>query len=38
MDSMPNIDFTLNGIVYSLTPEDYVMKVGAEGQELVHIS
>jgi len=32
MDSMPNIDFTLNGIVYSLTPEDYVMKVGAEGQ------
>lgn len=33
MDTMPNIDFTLNGVVYTLTPEDYVMKVGAGGQE-----
>merc|ERR1711970_394004 len=33
MDTMPNIEFTLNGIVYTLTPEDYVMKVGAGGQE-----
>jgi len=32
MDTMPNIDFTLNGVVYSLTPDDYVMKIAAEGQ------
>ena len=33
MDTMPNIDFTLNGVVYTLEPEDYVMRVGAGGQE-----
>ncbi|CBY30450.1 unnamed protein product [Oikopleura dioica] len=33
MDTMPDIDFTLNGKVYTLTPEDYVMKIAAEGQE-----
>ena len=31
MDIMPDIDFTLNGKVYTLTPEDYVMKLSAEG-------
>jgi hypothetical protein len=31
MDTMPDIDFTLNGKVYTLTPEDYVMKIAAEG-------
>ena len=30
---MPNIDFTLNGVTYTLEPKDYVMKVGAGGQE-----
>ena len=30
---MPNIDFTLNGVTYTLEPNDYVMKVGAGGQE-----
>ena len=30
---MPNIDFTLNGITYTLEPNDYVMRVGAGGQE-----
>jgi len=33
MDTMPNIDFTLNGVTYTLEPNDYVMKVGAGGQE-----
>jgi len=33
VDTMPNIDFTLNGVVYTLEPEDYVMRVGAGGQE-----
>ena len=33
MDTMPNIDFTLNGVTYTLEPKDYVMKVGAGGQE-----
>ena len=33
MDTMPNIDFTLNGVTYTLEPKDYVMKVGADGQE-----
>lgn len=31
MDTMPNIDFTLNSVVYTLTPQDYVMKIEAEG-------
>ena len=26
MDTMPDIQFTLNGIVYTLTPDDYVMR------------
>ena len=30
---MPTIDFTLNGVVYTLEPNDYVMRVGAGGQE-----
>ena len=33
MDTMPNIDFTLNGVTYTLEPNDYVMKVGAGGQQ-----
>jgi len=33
LDTMPNIDFTLNGITYTLEPNDYVMRVGAGGQE-----
>lgn len=34
MDTMPDIDFTLNGKVYTLTPEDYVMKIAAEGMKV----
>jgi len=33
MDTMPDIDFVLNGITYTLTPEDYVMQIEAEGQK-----
>lgn len=33
---MPDIDFTLNGKVYTLTPEDYVMKLSAEGMTEVY--
>ena len=33
MDTMPDIQFTLNGIVYTLTPDDYVMKIEAEGKQ-----
>ena len=35
MDTMPNIDFTLNSVVYTLTPQDYVMKIEAEGNNFV---
>ena len=33
MDTMPNVEFTLNGIKYELAPSDYVMKIAEGGQE-----
>ena len=34
LSSLPTIDFTLNGKVFSLTADQYILKVGAEGQEI----
>jgi len=31
---MPNIDITMNGIKYTLTPDDYVLKVSQMGKEI----
>ena len=30
--TLPNLDFTIGGKVYSLTPSDYILKVSAGGQ------
>lgn len=32
IESLPNVDFSFNGDVYTLTPTDYVLKVSALGQ------
>ena len=33
LDSMPNVDIMLAGTVFTLTPKQYVLKVGAAGEE-----
>jgi len=32
VDSLPNVDFTISGKTFTLTPEQYVLRVGAGGQ------
>jgi len=32
LDSMPNIDFVISGQTFTLTPDQYILKVGAAGQ------
>lgn len=32
LDKLPNVDFSFNGDVYTLTPEDYVLKLTVLGQ------
>jgi phytepsin len=34
VSSLPNVDFVINGKTYSLTPEQYILRSGAEGQEI----
>jgi phytepsin len=34
VSSLPNIEVTLNGIVYTLTPQQYILVEGAAGEEL----
>jgi len=33
IDTMPNVDIVLAGKTYTLTPQDYILKVGAAGEE-----
>jgi len=34
VSSLPNIAFTLNGVVFNLTPDQYILNEGAAGEDL----